>query len=246
MAHGTPDWGLVGPKTTVYGLDDLGEHAVRLGSPHLWDRRGDVYYSTDFSEGFGALTPVIGGAGDTVLLHAGYTRCGGFCAKLTPGSAAFHLAGFHGTFTVPRVSGMGLEYSFSTDDGHDNWLWSLSWHLGVDRYLADVQFDLVNSRLRYWDAGGGWQTFAENVPWLNLERISNTGKLVVDSVKWEYSRFLLNRQEYPLAGIAVRHTTVAPALADTFFRVLIQLTGLPPENFYGFLDSVIVTQNEPV
>lgn len=31
MPHGTPDWGLVGPKTTTYGVDDLGEHAVRMG-----------------------------------------------------------------------------------------------------------------------------------------------------------------------------------------------------------------------
>ena len=48
MPHGTPDWGLVGPKTTTYGMDDEGEAAVRLGSPHFFDRRGDVLLLTDF------------------------------------------------------------------------------------------------------------------------------------------------------------------------------------------------------
>ena len=45
------------------------------------------------------------------------------------------------------MTGMGVEYSFSTDDGHDNWIWFLQWWIGVEWYLARIQFDLINSRL---------------------------------------------------------------------------------------------------
>ena len=246
MPHGTPDWGLVGPKQTVYGLDDLGEHAVRSGSPHLWDRRGDVYYSTDFREGFGALWPFYWGPGDLVCLNTGHTRHGAYAVKLWPGEAPFYQCGLEGHFALPRASGMGLEFSFSTDDGHDNWQWDMLWHMGVNRYLAMVQFDIVNSRLSCWEHPGAWHPFAENVPWLGVQHLTNTGKMVVDSLLWEYNRFLLNDVEYPLTGIAIRHWTVAPALADTFFQVALMLTGRAPEYYWGFVDSVIVTQNEPM
>ncbi|GAI90305.1 unnamed protein product, partial [marine sediment metagenome] len=84
MPHGTPDWGLVGPKDTVYGLDDLGEHAVRLGTPHLWDRRGDVIWMSDFREGLGDVGTFVGpGAGGSVVLHTEYARQGAYCVQLT-------------------------------------------------------------------------------------------------------------------------------------------------------------------
>jgi len=149
MPHGTPDWGLVGPKQTIYGLDDLGEHAVRAGSPHLWDRRGDVYHQTNFSEGLEVWRRVIGAAGDTVILYTGVVRHGAFSVQLTPGSPAVHQAGLINHFPIPRLSGIGLEYSFSTDDGHKYWYWGITQRRQLDEYEASVRFDVENELLEY-------------------------------------------------------------------------------------------------
>jgi len=242
MPHGTPDWGLVGPKSTTFGLDDLGEHAVRMGSPHLWDRRGDVVYTTDFSEGFGIFRGSFDGLGSGVTLYTGNARHGAFSVRLTPGSNLGRTAGLAAFMPIPRFAGWGLEFTFNTDDDHTTWAWELETRVGTHRWRAVVHYDVVLARLQYLADDGLYYPFATAIPYWDCTDLSNTGKMVVDSRKWEYVRFLLNDREYPLTGIPVDYI---PAMAATYFQVSFGLYGPPGKNVPGYVDSVIVTQNEP-
>jgi len=242
MPHGTPDWGLVGPKSTVYGLDDLGEHAARMGSPHLWDRRGDVVHQTDFSVGLGVWYAFWWGPPAYVCLFTEWARSGAFCVKLVTDGDVTHPVGLRAYLPMPRIAGMGLEYSFSTRSTHLYWQWLMEWHIGTDEYRGFVRWDLSNNRLEYRGADHNWHVFATDVFWEDSNYILNTGKLVVDTSLWQYARFLLNDQTYPMAGWAVEHTVV---LVGNWFVLRIYLYA--PNLIYaeGYVDSVIVTQNEP-
>jgi len=44
MPFGAPDFSNVQKISTLHRLDDMAELAVRLGSPYIWDRQGDVIY----------------------------------------------------------------------------------------------------------------------------------------------------------------------------------------------------------
>jgi len=242
MPHGTPDWGLVGPKETVYGLDDLGEHAVRMGSPHLWDRRGDVLILTDFSDGLGAFVPFSDGAGGYVVLNAGNSRQGAFSACLVPGRDFTHRAEISKRLPYPVYSGVGLEFTFSLSDQTSYWCWQMFWRDGVQQFYAMTRYDYVNLRLEYWGVDGLWHIFASPVLAISTTEPDKTGKLVVDMTLGEYVRFIYNDRTYPLTGIGVQ---IVPALVSTSLWVIIQHVGLLGFNPVAYVDNVIVTQNEP-
>lgn len=242
MPHGLPDWGLVGPKETTYGLNDLGEAVVRLGSPHLWDRRGDVVSTTEFSPGLGIWQVSYWAPPAYGTLFTERSRSGAFCVKLVTGGVAAQETGLVARIPMPRTAGLALEFSFSTRSTQLFWGWSLTWRIGVDQYMAIVRWDLVNSLLQYWGADGAYHVFATSVSWLDLDRILNTGKMVVASQTWQYARFLLNDQTYSLAGIPVEHRVMPPA---HYFIASLALWGAAAINAVGYVDNVIVTQNEP-
>ncbi len=242
MSHGTPDWGLVGPRQTIYGLDDLGETAARLGSPHVWDRRGDVVHLTDFSEGLGIWRETSWGLPAYVTPFTGWARSGAFCVKLVTDGDAAHITGLQADIPMPQVYGMGLEYTFNTRSTHLYWEWYMGWYIGTDHYRASIRWDLANNRLEYYLLPGPWHIFAENVVWEDIDYLLNTGKMVIDSFNWQYSRFILNNRTYPLPGIAVDYSIV---LAANYFILGVYLYGTAPAESVGYVDSVIVTQNEP-
>jgi len=242
MPHGTPDWGLVGPKATTYGLDDIGEAAVRLGSPHLWDRMGDVVHITDFSEGLGIWGVTYWALPAYGTLYTGIARSGAYCVRLVTEGVAIHGTGLSAHIPMPRVGGIGLEYTFSTRSTQRFWWWNMLWRIGTDQWEATVQWDLVNDRLEYQGADGLWHLLADDVAWNDLDLLCNTGKMVIDSVNWQYSRFLLNDQTYLMTGIGLRYVGMGIA---NYFQVRLELFGPAAINAVGYVDSVIVTQNEP-
>ncbi len=244
MPHGTPDWGLVGPKSTIYGLDDLGEHAVRLGSPHLFDRRGDVIWMTDFRNGMGSVQSIGPPGFGAVSLWAGYTRQGAFCVRLMPLIAA--VVGLQKVLPYPVYSRMGLEFSFSVDVRSDYIVGQLYADDTVNEMQAQVRYNEGNDRLEYADAATPtvWQPIADNLDVTYGEYCPHTLKMVVDlaATPPEYVRVIFNDVTYSLSGIPLRlgaTTGVVYARA----RVTHWADGMGDADIS--VDNVIVTQNEP-
>jgi len=254
MPHGTPDWGLVGPKSTTYGLDDLGEHAVRLGSPVLWDRRGDVLVQTDFREGLGSFDGGGAGTGWAVTLHAGNARTGAYCAKLTPGSDGGQNAWLSKALPRPVLAKVGLEFSFSCAPGTGRWLWCIDWQAGSVLYAAYVRYDHVNGWLQTYEEPATWTTFATVGSLLQLDQVLHTGKLVVDMGAVDaagnplplYVRFQLNEGGYNLqVPPPAREVDRIPGGVPDEFGVTVFHYSVATHNPDGYADNVIVTQNEP-
>lgn len=242
MSHGTPDWGLVGPKQTTFGLDDLGEHAVRVGSPHLWDRRGDVVYISDFSEGFESARQSINGASCGCLLSCGHTRSGAFSVKVTGDGVAACQSGVQLNMPFPVRGRLGAEFSFSNQSIGPTWrIWmqvndrARSWEMGIE--IDSSTFDL-----NYLDENGFWTPFA-NVLILSFDDIPDlTMKVVVDMATHEYVRTVLNDQEFLMAGLQMYDTgPIGTGWWHTRFRIRRAIG----EDTDEWLDSVILTQNEP-
>ena len=242
MPHGTPDWGFVGPKDIVYGLDDLGEHAVRLGSPHLWDRRGDVLYTTDFREGLGAFHYQSWGTGAGVALVTGSSRAGAYCIRLRAGSDGEQRALLHLALPFQDPSCVGLEFSFAVASKTSTVEAQIGWHDGTWHYRGAADYDHVNSRLDYRDQAGAWAVLQTGVARHECIRAEHTMKLVVDMSLNEYVRFLIDEQAYDMRGISVwREASVM--LPYWWFRLShYSQAGHNPDTY---IDNVIITQNEP-
>jgi len=242
LPHGTPDWGLVGPKATTYGLDDLGEHAVRLGSPHLWDRLGDALVSTDFRNGFGPFTGGVSGLLASYGLVTGNSRQGAYSVRLTGGSTLNWYADIGMAIPHPVASGMGLEFSFSTDLRTSEWLGIIQWGDGTDTWEAIIEYDYVNKQLEYLGDDGLMHTFGPAVDTQAGTQPDSTMKMVVDQTLGEYKRVIFNDLSLPLMG--VRCNTV-PFVAPPIMGVTVRHVSVNLQNAVGYVDNVIITQNEP-
>ncbi len=242
MPHGTPDWGTVGPKETTFGLDDLGEQAVRLRSPHLWDRRGDVLYCTDFREGLGMFHTDFRGTGAGVQLVTGSSRQGAYSAMLQAGSDDDHFAYLHLAFPFQVQSAVGLEFSFSVAPWTSHIRVEIVWYDGTNERTALVEYDHVNTQLSYYREPATLTVFDDDVDLNECTRPEHTMKLVASMVTNQYVRFMLDDQTYAVFAYPVDEV---PDDRAPYWYFVIWHFGVLLHTPMCFVDNVIVTQNEP-
>jgi len=247
MPHGTPDWGLVGPKSTTYGLDDLGEHAVRLGSPHLWDRRGDVVFATDFRDGMDMLYGGVSGLNAAVSLWTGYSRQGAYSVRLLTGSTANWMASINGMLPLPVSSRVGFETSFSVDAGTFAFDMELHWYTGVWLHECTVRYQHPGNTLWCLTSLGLVQFATHFEPLWASPHPCHTMKVVADmqadaaGLFW-YVRFILDNVLYDLSTY---QTQAALSGIDPHIFFMFEHMGTNAQNNPSYVDNVLVTQNEP-
>jgi len=243
VAHGTPDWGLVGPKKTVYGLDDMAELAVRLGSPHLWDRRGDVFIQDSFEDGLGRWDRWSWPPNNEVCLAADHAGQGAYSVLLKPGTTAganwAHLSQWHGT---PATSKLGFEYRFNIPDNMLYWHWRLAWYTGAEVIYAHVCWRYATRDVRVYDNALGWVTFASSLSRVFSDQPTHIGKMVVDYTARRYVRFILNHASYDLSAYTPQIGADSSQQAIYVYLALYAEEGKTAE---GYVDCIILTHNEP-
>jgi len=242
MPHGTPDWGLVGPRQTTYGLDDLGEAVARLGSPVTWDRRGDVIYVNNFNDGLWGALYEASGPSCTAGLHVGHSRHGPYSlAVLGDGAAACDVTLWI-TLPLPVYSRVGLESTFSVRNPQDTHQQDIVWQDANVAGWAMVQYRVADRALDVYDQDAGWVTFATSVPLLPSTALNCTVKLVADLTARRYVRYILNDVTYDLSAYQPLFT--GGAGYSWFYCGVITARGvgsIAP----SYIDAVIITQNEP-
>lgn len=249
MPHGTPDWGLVGPKYTTYGLDDLGEHAVRLGSPHFFDRRGDALLLTDFREGLGCFYDATPAGSGRVELHTGHSRTGAYAVGLVGNPGDINVGRIQAMIAIPVLSVLGLEWTFSIAEHSRYVVGGLVWISPVDTWEAYVRYDNVNNRSEYRDNAGTFTPIPGAGRLFRDDHALHTVKMVVDMTPdpvtgaYEYVRILIDDNAYDMRGISPNLTGAA---AWGHLYVEIEHQGNTDTDPVVFVDNVIVTQNEPV
>ena len=242
MPHGMPDWGLMGPKTVTYGLDDMGELAVRLGSPHLWDRRGDALHMTDFREGLGIFRWGVSGAGAEVALCTGHSRSGAYSVRLRAGSNLDRLAYLRARFSVQEPSCVGQEFTFALGDTTTELHGEIDWFDGVFAHYGRVRYSVALGQLHYYTTGAAWVLLQGGVFINFADRPEHTLKVVVDMDLNEYVRVRLDHQAWDVRGVPVNEE-VAPI--PEAWQFTIRHYGLGGWNPDSYIDDVIITQNEP-
>ena len=242
MPHGLPDWGLEGPKSTTYGLDDLGEHAARLGSPNLWDRRGDVVYISNFSDGFEAADSYVMGASCNTGLSCGHTRSGAYSIRVGSNGLAGCHSGIELRMPKPVASRLGAEFSFSQQGEGKIWrIWmnvndrNRSWYMAVEQRDATMDLWYLGSDGLYHRLDAAVNLSMDDLP-------DQTLKLVVDLKLQQYVRTIFNDQEFPMTGLRIRD---GGGVANAYWIVRFLLYRQVGDVFDEWVDSVILTQNEP-
>lgn len=242
MAHGTPDWGVTAGAVTTYQLTDLAELAARLGSIVTFDRRGDVIFLEDFESGLHKWSTLISGTGATVDLSSNRARTGRYSAHLVAGSSSSRFAEMMHYLPFPVLSSFGLECGFQLGGADDNLNLRLRLFDGANLREYQVRYVSVPQSLQYLDSTGSFVTFAIPDQLMGQSTLFFVAKLVIDATAGEYLRFILDQRSYPLAGIAAQ--TIASA-DYPHLEARLRNTGFAGFNNEMFIDTVILTQNEP-
>jgi len=243
MAHGHSDYGGAAPLATVYTLQDLGELAARLGSIVTFDRRGNVIFLDDFEGSLSKYYTYTDGAGASVAISNEKARHGDFSCKLVSGDTAGDEAWIRGNLPYPVLSRMGIEVCwYATDhDKLEDFDLLLRVRDGSNEWYPGVAW-VAAEKTWYYHNGGAWVALSPTQDFYSAYVLFNFTKLVVDFVNQEYVRLISNNLVYDLSGKSYSGLpTDAPAHLWFDF---IERTRVD-DNCVVYLDSIIITQNEP-
>lgn len=242
MTHGRPDWGTLGPTKTVYTLEDMAELAARLGSPVIFDRRGNVVFIEDFNGSLARVLYGTQGAGASISISNERAQRGDFSCEMVTGDAIDDWAIVRVRLPYPVLSKMGMgigwyHYMSLRDLNLESYLFD-----GTKRWDARVRWVCDTGTWEYYDYEGNWIALSPEVWYYEGETAFNSTKLVVDYVNKEYVRLIANNLSWDLTGKAlysIASATAAQLVCDVVIYTRLNL------NSIIYLDNIIVTQNEP-
>lgn len=242
MAHGTPDYGITNGRQTTYQVADLGELAVRLGSPVIFDRRGDVMWWDDFECATNRYDGELGGTGAALSRVTTRAHSGAYSYQLTAGSDGTSLCEFIGSEPALVRSKVGMSVMMNLPGTISRFQVIIESWDGVNGHLAVLIWDGIANTLSYMTAGSVQVVFATavNLP-VNLPTWC-AFKVVADLEDNVYVRAIVNNVTYPLPGIALDiYPDARPARVDFAVR----LVGRAGYNDVVYIDDLVLTQNEP-
>ncbi|MCK5642526.1 MAG: hypothetical protein KAJ19_17090 [Gammaproteobacteria bacterium] len=227
----------------------LAEHAVRTGSPILYDRRGEVFWYNTFDQSPISMT-YAGGVTGSLSLTTTARESGQFGVKI---STAIGVGANHGVrawLPIPLLTTrIGVEAAFTIDDDEQYKYLQCDIHTSATiSYYPRLRLDVQNSLLQYMDNAGVYQ----NIGAVVLQEDLNTPlslfyhmKLVFDLATGTYVRAMFGNIEFAgveIAGIAMRDTGAgAQDMIDLQYVVYSNIAG----GVTSYLDMLVLTRNEP-
>lgn len=242
MAHGTPDYGLTKKDSTIFGLDDLGELAVRLGSIVSFDRRGDVVGLDDFEQGILAWGATAFGAGSSIASSTEACRSGGKSLKLVTGTTEADYPFVIRGIAYRPTTNMGIEASFALLSIDTALVLQGRVYDGTYIHWPTVRYDGTAQTLALRNEAEAWVTFASSVNVAAARHIFPTLKMVFDLTSAKYVRCLLGGSTYLLSAYSYYKEALASApTSQTAMWTLPR--GAAARTTY--IDDWILTINEP-
>ena len=244
MAHGAPDFQNVGVMATVFGVYDLGELGVRLGSIDTYDRRGNVIWLDGVEDGLAPYYTASDGTGASVAQSNAASRNGGYSIALTAGSDGSHSARarrYHGQAIAGK---MGFESSFALSAAVGDYTITINLYDGTRLTSYGLKYDPALAKLYILQLVMGLAVWTEvgDLDLFNHQHLFHTLKLVVDTDADAYIRLMLDALTFDLSA----YTPYSVANASNPYVNWDHLyTGRLGQNDVLYLDDFILTQNEP-
>jgi len=233
LMDGFDQWG----QSLRVGNADL---AGRLGSPVVWDWRGNVLYATDFRTGYGPVVATTVGTGGAVAITPERGDYGGYAAKMTAGSDSTQLARVQLLVGInPGTrSGLAVRFSFYSSTGYVEL--GLRWWADPTPRAGSARIDVANELIQVLDSTSTWQTLG-SIPVSVGLYCYNWFKLVINQNTGYYERVLYNDTEYDAGDYLCPTTALAGDGAISALLTNYARSGL---NDIIYLDQIILTVNE--
>ena len=242
MAHGVPDWWGAAPQSTTYGLQDMAELAVRLGAISTHDRRGNVIFWDDFSEGIARVYTSGTGAGYEAYPSLSAPLSSGVGLYLVTGDAVDNLAWMSKELPYPVLSKIGVECAFVTNANLKYLKLRVFEYLAASRNEYSVRYAHQSGKIQALDSDGAW--YDVSTPGQLYEGYNDYAvfKMVIDLLAGVHVRTIFNEHAYITSAYAPQNTLGAHRKS---IGVDVEITTNAAANLGIAVDNFIITQNEP-
>lgn len=236
------------PLELGYGGQDisLSELAVRNGTIHSFDRRGEILFMDDFENGMKWDVSFAGNYGGVALTTAS-KRSGQTSAKLITGDAIGDTADIIKRLHYPRLTSMGFEISFTNEWNLSSYLTQLylcesaKFYSPAVRFVPNTAVD-KNGDLEYRTSlAGAWVSLASDLFVNDSPNEWNTMKFAVDFNKKLFKYAVFNERVFDLSNIPL----VSGNTNDYYYlSAMFKITTKVNSNQFCYADDAIVTHNE--
>ena len=230
------------PSSTRYPLADLGEQAVRLGSPVTFDRRGEVVWFDVCDKGLAPYDISGSGTGNKVEVSVFYPLHGGYNLQLTAGSDADHLSQINKLVSNLAMRQAGVEVAFFVTEGVEKFYIHLARHTGIQETISRIQVDCENLTLSYLGSDNAYHSFADISEPRDNWGVYHHLKMAMDYDRGSYLRVIYDEKQYDLSDYAL---FTGSSVQIACYRLYCRITGRLDFNDTAYIGHVIVTGNEP-
>lgn len=222
----------------------LSEQANRIGTPLMYDRRGQVSWFDDFEDGILKWNTSISGAGVTPVLSTSRSYIGSQSVYLDSGAGSGNYSWIYKYMLPYSTSRIGAEikYSLAEATGDSIQIWILQYD-GAHVKMGAISFNFISSTLEYWGNTGNFIPFGALQPILVDFSTWQPLKLVVDFNTGKYVRCMFGNLEYDLSGYALVALTSFQS-PRTAFEIEVLGSGVSGR-VAAYVDDFILTINEP-
>lgn len=218
------------------------ELAARLGSPKTYDRRGEVIFISTFEEGLPPFVPIIVTDGSKIQLSTYASRSGAYSVKCVTAASIGAEAGVRKRMSFLKFSKIGVEFTFTETTVDHYTALLLEIYDGSYKHTASIRYDEKNLRLIWYDSAGNWQLLKDQVSLSTADKVFHSMKLVIDPTTGKYVRGMCDSYEIDMADKEYSQpaSTEAPYICAS-----VSYIANIAESLTGYIDSLIITQNEP-
>jgi hypothetical protein len=219
------------------------ELAVRMGSPNIYDRRGQTLFMETFEQGLFHWEEVTSGAGAAVTISPIAALASGYSVLLTGGSNADWEAGVERIVPSRPVGRMGLEFSLAMPGSWDYVQVSFYAYTGTQVLIGVVRWHKTGYILQVLDEDAGYTNVGVGKVLGSGAKIYNTMKFVINTDDLGYERLMFNNQEIDISAYEISNDD--DVLTSPHVKAVISLFSRNGFNDTMHLDNVIVTVAEP-
>ena len=242
MAHGTQDYGIGAPGSTIYIVQDLAELAARIGSVDTFDRRGNIIWMTNFEDGIHGWIKEANRPLSTLSWSAESARNGSFCMKVT--MELPKISWVKASYRLPLLvfSRAGVEFGFDCHFGMTIFIIRHRLYDGTRIHEAGVEWNALGGTMWYWGTDECWHELEPAYPLKREAHLYHIAKLVIDPATGRYVRFILDNAFWDMKDLSYFRDTdpSRPCIIPS-----IEFTAEIGEAVVSYVNHAIITQNEP-
>lgn len=242
MGADYPDWGGQYNDTAFYPLFDLGELAVRLGSPVTYDRRGNIVWYDNFEYGLVGVDQTVSGTGSAISLNATTFENPPFSAKLVAGTTNPSTVGLIKTIPPPQSKNVGFSAMVRPGTNLDSITLEINHILGGTQFVMTLVFNLAAQTITLLDTLSNPFTLATGFSTTGVDLFFTFLKLVVDTENRKGVRAIVNGFEFDLSGYTITTASTGTSSRMSGNVYLVETGGVAVTSY---IDNMFITASEP-